>query len=353
MKIHVPRVRLSAKEYELLQRLRGKEIESEESHEALRNYCEENQIPFTNVNHYWHKGKNFSLHVKNDLQPTYMDMRDDIISEMKTYAPEYKTISRQSTNTDSHLFIVDPADIHVGKLSKSFEVGAEYNAEIAVNRVNEGVEGLVQKSAGFSIDQILLIIGNDVLHTDNPKRTTTNGTSQDTDGMWYENFIKAKQMYIDIIEKLLSIADVHIVFNPSNHDYMSGFFLADSIFSWFAKCDNVTFDVSIVHRKYYKYHNNLIGSTHGDGAKEADLPLLMAHEASEHWASCKHKYIYTHHLHHNRSKDYMGVNIQIMRSPSEADAWHMKSGYAHAPKAVEAFLHHKIHGRIASFCHIF
>jgi glycine/serine hydroxymethyltransferase len=175
MKIHVPRVRLSAKEYELLQQLRGKEIESEESHEALKNYCEENQIPFTNVNHYWHKGKNFSLHVKNDLQPTYMEMRDDIISEMKAYAPEYKTISRQSTNTDSHLFVVDPADIHVGKLSKSFEVGAEYNAEIAVNRVNEGVEGLVQKSAGFSIDKILLIIGNDVLHTDITDSNSTSG----------------------------------------------------------------------------------------------------------------------------------------------------------------------------------
>jgi hypothetical protein len=67
------------------------------------------------------------------------------------------------------------------------------------------------------------------LHTDTPRRTTTNGTPQDTDGMWYDNFLMAKQLYIDVIEVLLSIADVHFVFNPSNHDYTNGFFLADVI----------------------------------------------------------------------------------------------------------------------------
>jgi hypothetical protein len=32
--------------------------------------------------------------------------------------------------------------------------------------------------------KILFIGGNDILHVDTPKRTTTSGTSQDTDGMW-------------------------------------------------------------------------------------------------------------------------------------------------------------------------
>ena len=53
-------------------------------------------------------------------------------------------------------------------------------------------------------------------------------------------------------------------------------FLADSISSWYSKCKNITFDTSIAHRKYYRYHNNLIGTTHGDGAKPQDLPILMA-----------------------------------------------------------------------------
>ena len=115
---------------------------------------------------------------------------------------------------------------------------------------------------------------------------------------------------------------------------------------------NITFDTSMHHRKYFRYYNNLIGSTHGDGAKNNDLPLLMAHEAKE-WSECKHRYIYTHHIHHKQSKDIMSVTIESMRSPSGADSWHMRNGYMHAPKAIECFLHDKQHGQIAKFIHLF
>ena len=63
----------------------------------------------------------------------------------------------------------------------------------------------------------------------------------------------------------------------------------------------MTFDVSISHRKYFKYGSSLIGTTHGDGAKTNDLPLLMAQESNE-WANTKHRYFYTHHVHHKHYK---------------------------------------------------
>ena len=74
-----------------------------------------------------------------------------------------------------------------------------------------------------------------IYYVDTPKRATTSGTPQDTDGMWYENFMTAKKLYVDVLEMLISEADVHFVYNPSNHDYMSGFMLSDSIQSWFRK----------------------------------------------------------------------------------------------------------------------
>ena len=40
---------------------------------------------------------------------------------------------------------------------------------------------------------------------------------------------------------------------------------------------------SISHRKYFRYVTNLIGATHGDGAKQDDFPLLMAEEAAGDW----------------------------------------------------------------------
>ena len=317
---------------------------------GLLKECEDKQIPIERVTQYWHKGKHFSLFVKNEIK-SYEEIREDLISEMRAYSPEYPEVERNKTE-DGHLLVIDPADVHIGKLAESIENGEDYNSQIAVQRVRSGVQGILDKSSGFNIDRILLVIGNDILHIDTPKRTTTSGTTQDTDGMWYGNFLMAKDIYIEVIEKLMQIADVHVTFNPSNHDYMSGFFLADTIHSWFSKSKNITFDVSISHRKYFRYFNNIIGTTHGDGAKTGDLPLLMAQECGHNWLA-KHRYIYTHHVHHKTAKDFGSVCVEALRSPSGTDSWHHRNGYQHSPKAIEGFIHHKEHGQVARLTNIF
>lgn len=319
--------------------------------------CDNLAVDPTTVKHLWMKTKKESLFVKNplyvsEIEKTYLDLRDQILKDLKEFTPSFEKIKRDKIS-DGHLLVVDPADIHIGKLAKAFETGEEYNSQIAVLRVIEGVKGILQKSNGFNIEKILFIGGNDILHIDTPKRQTTSGTPQDTDGMWYENFLIAKQLYVDVLQMLLSVADVHFVFNPSNHDYTNGFFLADVIQTYFKDCKNITFDCSIAHRKYYAYGNNLIGSTHGDGAKQADLGSLMSIEAKDMWAGAEHRYFYTHHVHHKTAKDFINVTVESLRSPSGTDSWHDRNGYKGAPKAVEGFVHHPEHGQVSRITHIF
>lgn len=304
----------------------------------------------------WLKTKTESVRVTNPLFRTPEDIKIEelhklFLSDLKQYSPKYNTYIRKESK-EPHLLVIDPADLHIGKICSAFEVGEEYNSQIAVKRALEGVNGILDKVSGICIDKILFVIGNDILHIDNPKKTTTSGTLQDTDGMWFDNYIIAKQLYVDIIEKLICVADVDVVYNPSNHDYTNGFFLAQLIETHFKDCANVKFDCNIAHRKYYTYGNNLIGTTHGDGAKQADLPMLMAHESKD-WVNCKHKYIYIHHFHHKISKDYMGVCVEALRSPSGTDSWHHRNGYEHSPKAVEGFVHHPVHGQIMRITHLF
>lgn len=283
----------------------------------------------------------------------FEEFYDNLLEQIEAIPNRPKSIIREVSNRkDAHLLIVDPADIHLGKLCDAFEVGETYNNQIAIQRALEGVKGILEKAEGFHIEEILFVGGNDILHIDTPKRTTTSGTPQDTEGMWYSNFLLAKQLYIDIINILLEKADVRFVYNPSNHDYTHGFFLADVIKTYFKDVDNITFDTSINHRKYYRYHNNLIGTTHGDSAKISDLPLLMADEC-EFWSECKNRYIYGHHVHHKTSKDYIGVTFETLRSPSGTDSWHHRNGYTGVPKAVEGFIHHRQFGQVARFTHIF
>jgi hypothetical protein len=309
----------------------------------------------------WLKTKQESVRVTNPLfikpeikeeMQHVKELHESFIKEAKKYAFIYPTFERQKS-TENHCLVVDAADIHLGKICRSFETGETYNSQIAVQRVRDGLKGIIQKASGFHKNKVIFIAGNDILHVDNAHGTTTRGTKQDTDGMWYDNFMMAKRLLVEIIETLLTIADVEVVYNPSNHDFTHGFMLLDSVSSWFHNCKQVTFDNDMRHRKYTVYGNNLIGTTHMDGIKVDKLHALMAEEASEHWHACKHRYFFGHHVHHTSAKDVFSVCIETLRSPSGTDGWHHRAGFQHAPKAVVGFLHHETQGQVAKLTHIF
>jgi len=346
----VPRIRLSEDEFELIKSLRDKNVATE-----LVNECNEAGLPLSNVKHFWYKSEKFSIFSKSDgLQ--LEDVFEPIIKDIQRYSPKIQKIKRTKIK-NPHCLILDPSDIHVGKLAVNQESGETYNVKKAVSIVDSGIDSLLQKASGFPIDKIIFVIGNDCLHIDSSSSpVTTGGTSQDMDGKWHDAFLAARDMYVRAIEKCLPLADVEIIFCPSNHDFMSGFMLAQTIKAYFRKSKNITFDASIAHRKYTAYGKNLLSFSHGDGAKLADTPLLMATERPEMWSNSVHRYIYLHHIHHKQTakfmagQDFIGVTAEYLRSPSASDVWHAKKGYR-SPKAVEAFIHSYDNGQVARLTH--
>lgn len=327
----------------------------------ITEYCETYNLPYDQVKSYklvTHTGKGAYYNIASNNVSTSFDLdtfKDDLLESIEKISTRPRTLIRNVSNQSSegHLLVVDPADVHIQKLATVFETGDEYNSQIACQRVREGIEGLLEKSKGFNIDRILFVGGNDILHTDSPKKTTTSGTFQDVDSNWYTAFAVAKSLYIEVIDRLLEVADVHFVHNPSNHDWMISTLLADVIQTYYKDCKNITFDCDLRHRKYFQYGKNLIGTTHGDGAKNDILPILMATEEPKMWSDSKHRYVYTHHVHHKVSKDYIGVTVEALRSPSGTDGWHNRNGYCGVPKAVEGFIHHPEFGQVARLTHNF
>ena len=305
----------------------------------------------------WIKSKEASIYFKNpNFKEAHLkEFKQQLLKDLKEYSPSFDKIIKPKVK-DGHCLLISPADIHIGKLCKSFVSGEEYNKQIAVQRTLEAIDGILQKSNGFNIDKLVLCIGNDVMHIDTPSGgKTTRGTVQDVDGMFFEHFHIAKRLYINIIETLVSFyPDLHIVYNSSNHDYLTGFCLADTIATYFRNSKNITFDISLHHRKYYTYYDNLIGSTHGDGAKWDLLPLLMADECKE-WSKTKYRYMFTHHVHHKISnKDLIGCSIESFRSPSPSDTWHSKMGFTSSNnQAIEGFIFSKHNGQVSRISHFF
>ncbi len=360
-KLKGKRLRLSAEEVELINEFRGDNLENINGNTALDIHLKERGIDkkdVVSVKHWQSMSGDlrFSIVTKEDFGLNENQIFKKINNFIEEYSPTYTTIKHTKGN---HLLVINPADIHIGKYANELETGEQYDCETAVLRVLEGIEGLIQKSKGFDIDRVLFCVGNDVLHIDNVYNTTTKGTHQDTDGKWWEHYEIALMLYVKCIETLRQIAPVDVIHSMSNHDYQSGFHLAHTLKSWFRKTKDVSFDITVANRKYYKYGNNLIGLEHGDGAKMDKLPLLMAQERPEMWSKSKFRYWYLHHIHHKvkhkwlDAKDYIGVTVEYMRSPSSADSWHSRKGFCGAYKACEAFVHDKESGQVARLTHYF
>ena len=355
------RLRLSKEEVELINEYRGTELDNINGNTALDLHLKErgiNKDEVVSVKHWQNMSGElrFSIVTKKNYGVEQTKLLKDIKSLIDKHAPTYKKIKRTK---GKHLLVINPADVHIGKLAVALETGDEYNTKIATERVLEGITGLIEKSKGFTIEKVLFCIGNDILHIDNVYNTTTAGTPQDANGKWWQHFELALDVYVKCVEILRQVAPVDVIHSMSNHDYQSGFHLAHALKSWFRKTKDVTFDISVAHRKYYKYGSNLIGLEHGDGAKMDKLPLLMAQERPLDWSQTKYRYWYLHHLHHKvkhkwlDAKDYVGVTVEYMRSPSGTDSWHNRKGYTGVQKAVEGFIHERNSGQIARLVHYF
>ena len=352
------RLRLSKEEEELIYQNRAAPLDNINGNTALDLHIKErgiNKDDIVSVKH-WQaiNGEyRFSIVTKDNIDRS--KIFDSVQNLIKDYAPAYNEIEYKKGEC---LLVINPADIHIGKYAAERETGDAYSSEIAFKRVVEGVLGLINKAKGFNIDRVLFCIGNDVLHIDSVYNTTTKGTYQDTDGKWWEHYEIALQLYVKCIEILRELAPVDVIHSMSNHYYQSGFHLAHSLKAWFRNCPEIKIDAGVSHRKIYKYGNSLIGLEHGDGAKMANLPLLMATEYPKLWAETKYRYWYLHHIHHKvkhkwlDAKDYIGVTVEYLRSPSSADSWHSRKGFC-SQKAVEGFVHEKESGQVARLVHYF
>tara|TARA_R110000751_G_scaffold30833_2_gene78574 strand:+ start:1459 stop:2559 length:1101 start_codon:yes stop_codon:yes gene_type:complete len=362
-KVKIPRLRLSIDEVDMIRELRAQKIENINDNSALKVHLHQRGIEekdVVSVKH-WQSASGeyrFSVVTKENFGLKEKDIFEKVNTFISQYAPAYHKLP-EPEHKHPHLLVINPADIHIGKYAHEQETGENYNSAIAIHRVMEGIYGLIDKAKGFEIEKVLFCIGNDVLHIDNVYNTTTKGTHQDTDGKWWEHYELALALYVECIETLRLIAPVDVIHSMSNHDYQSGFHLAHTLQAWFRKAIDVSFDVSVAHRKYYQYGKSLIGLEHGDGAKMDTLPLLMAQEQPKMWADTTTRYWYLHHIHHKvkhkwrDAKDFIGVTVEYMRSPSAADSWHARKGFTGVPKACEGFIHHKELGQVARLTHYF
>lgn len=274
---------------------------------------------------------------------------EKMIQEAK--APEFLKPYLPGNTTRTQLVELDFFDLHLGKRSWEEETGENYDLDIAVKRCKFALEKLISRIDCSKVERILLPTGNDMCHVDNKMGTTTAGTPVDADSRFGLMFKTAKELVIDTITRLSSIAPVDVVIVPGNHCEATIFTLGEVLSAWYRDDSRVTVNNSPKLRKYYQYGTSMIMLTHGDKEKHQELGLIAAHEESKMWSDTKFREVHLGHFHKSKSiayttgDEYPGFKVRILPSLSASDAWHYSQGYI-SMKGAKAFVWDKEEGLI-------
>lgn len=248
---------------------------------------------------------------------------------------------------DESLLAVYPmGDPHFGLFAWADECGEQFDLATAEANLVAAVDKLVGLAPAAK--QALVINLGDFFHADNSSnRTSRSGHALDVDGRWQQILavgIRAMRRCIDrALEKHESVRVINAI---GNHDDHSAIVLSLCLAGYYENNPRVTIDTSPSPFHWLRFGACLLGVTHGDSAKFADLPGIMAHDRAEDWGQTKHRFWYCGHVHHDSLKEFPGVTVETFRTLAARDAWHHRSGYR-SGRDMKLDILHRDHGRIA------
>lgn len=282
---------------------------------------------------------------------------DSALDEIKQSLANNPPILRvEQGRPDNLLALLSIFDLHVGMLAWHAESGENYDTRIALEHLHNAASYLIGRIPK-EVKQIVIPIGNDILHADTHDNTTTAGTRVDVDSRWQRAFVETASTLIrGPISWAAEVAPVHIVVIPGNHDYQRAFYLGE-VLRWYYEGRGlpVSVDNAPRLRKYITFGRNLLGFTHGAWVKPDALPMIMAQEASEAWGSTKWREWIIGHFHRKKEMRYTptmesgGVRIRVMPTLASPDAWHYQQGFVGGVREATLTLYDANIGPVADF----
>ena len=243
------------------------------------------------------------------------------------------------------LTVIPMGDPHFGLMTWAKEVGENFDLAIAEEVTFGAVDRLCAQ--GPNSETALLLNLGDFFHADNSSnKTPQSGNALDVDGRFQKIAQVGMLAMVRCIRRLLEKHKTVLVRNNrGNHDPHQAFTLSMCLSAWFRDEPRVHVDTSPSGFYYHRHGRVLIGSTHGDGAKLADLPLIMATDAPKDWAEADFRVWHCGHFHHDQLKDYQGCTVETHRTLAPNDAWHRYQGYR-SHRDMKAIIYHREFGEL-------
>lgn len=275
----------------------------------------------------------------------YIELIHDIVTEFfEDFTPRYKgPVIPPRFVENGYMLEVPIVDLHLGKLAWAGETGNNYDHKIAEECFMYIINDTVSRVRDRNIEKILFPVGNDFFNFDTIEGATTAGTLQNNDLRWQKLFTKGLELLIRGIDILSTIAPVHVINVPGNHDKMTSYYAVVCLSCWYKDSQHVYVDTSPLSRKYVEFGKCLIGYTHLDKEKKR-IEGNMQYEAAEAWGRTLFREWHGAHLHSEHVKEVNGIKIRNLSAVTGTDAWHYENGYVGALRTHQSFLWDKERG---------
>ena len=281
------------------------------------------------------------LNAKNNIWNTYskQDGVQTLYSSKITVKPKVNSLSIdklvesiEKANIKPRVFNIQPINIQDKKL---LEIPL-FDAHFGVSNYEyykPTQARILNQIQSRKWEETLFIIGQDMLHNDNFKGQTANGTQIETVDM-EKAWDDCESFYIPLIDESIKQSNkVKIMYSKGNHD--------ESISYGFVRMlkriyPEVEFDHKIQERKVHSFGKVFLGITHGDKARK-NLHNIFPVEFPLEWSKASVRELHTGHYHKEDLNDVYGMMVRTLATRNKTDQWHNDNGFVGAHKRFMLF----------------
>lgn len=278
--------------------------------------------PYASSVHVNGKGEVIGAWIKQSAAESAEAWREFIMSLIDKPIPTYRVEKRKETPSDA-LLEVPLFDMHFGIADM------DHYAE-TLNRIMSLINARWY-------DEIVVVIGQDLLHNDDFRGRTSKGTPIDKVDM-IKAWDDADTFFTCLIKSALNQANrVRVIYSKGNHDESFSWGIAKLLERTFPE---VIFDTELKPRKAIEWKKCFIGWSHAEYAKSRpeDLFMQFALEYPQQFADAGVREIHTGHLHNESGKD-VGAMVRRLPTAGITDEWSRDQGYVGAHKRFMLFVY--------------
>lgn len=261
--------------------------------------------------------------------------------------PRLAPIPAPKIDAPDLLNLVTLTDTHVGMYAWAKESGHKWDLETAERTLVSAAIAMMK--AAPKADTCFIAELGDWNHYDgHTAKTPMNQHPLDASGRPSEMVNTSVRILRRIVDMALKRhKKVVLLVAQGNHDKQS--------YKWLRACMTAAYErekrLEIIQEEsiYYclRYGQNMLGFSHGHGAKAESLPAVFAARYPRQWGATDHREIHCGHLHHKHVKDYMGATVYQHDTISPNDAYGNDLGHT-AKRKAEVLTYHKTFGRICA-----